>query len=235
MTVLTSTALVDELRKQQSDAEREKIRRHFHGGDDTEIIGVRMKHIFDTARAFERMPLGEVGRLIDVPCYEARMAAVSVLDFKARRPTTTDDERRAMYELYMSRHDQLDTWDYIDRSAPRVVGWYLLHRSRAPLFDLAASTDIWRRRTAITAAFWLIRQGDLDDPLALAGILLHDREELVNKPVGTALREIGKVDASRLVAFLTGHAATMPRVTLRLATENLPSEQRRALLAGANR
>ncbi|WP_373873828.1 DNA alkylation repair protein [Virgisporangium ochraceum] len=103
----------------------------------------------------------------------------------------------------------------MDRSAPRVVGWYLLDTSRAPQFDLAASADIWRRRTA---AFWLIRQSDIDDPLALA-----------DKPIGTAPREIGRVDAGWLVVFLSEHAATMhtrdptPRSPIRRADRPRPA------------
>ncbi|WP_210480729.1 DNA alkylation repair protein [Naasia sp. SYSU D00948] len=229
MTDLTAEAYLDVVREHQSAANREKIRRYYRG--DAEPLGVRMKTVFDTAKAFERMPLDEVERLLDSGIYEGRVGAVSILDFKARQGRITDDERRDLYELYLRRHDRIDSWDLVDRAAPRVVGWYLADKSRAPLYELAASTDPWERRTAITAAFWFIRERDLDDALALAGILLHDPEELVNKSVGTALRDIGRVDRDRLVAFLEEHAATMPRVTLRYAIEHLPPEQRAALLA----
>ena len=102
----------------------------------------------------------------------------------------------------MRRLDRIDTWDYIDRSAPRVVGWYLLDKPRDVLFDLARSRDWWHRRAAITAAFWIIRSGDLDDPLALCEILAADPEHLVQTNVGVALREIGRVDRARLEEFL---------------------------------
>lgn len=161
-----------------------------------------MKNTFDTAARFAGMPLAEVEALLDSPYYEARMGAVSILDFKARRKRITDDERRALYDLYMERHDRIDNWDLVDRAAPRVVGWYLLDKPRAPLYELARSADIWERRTAITATFWFIRQGDIDDALHIAGLLLDDAEELIHKSVGTALREVGKVDQERLVRFL---------------------------------
>lgn len=229
MSELTATAFLDALRPHGSEGNRDKIRRYYRG--DAEPLGVRMKTVFDTAKAFEGMPLGEVERLLDSGIYEGRIGAVSILDFKARRRRITDDERRELYDLYLRRHDRIDSWDLVDRAAPRVVGWYLLDKSRDPLYALAESSNPWERRTAITAAFWLIRSRDLDDPLALARILLHDPEELVNKSVGTALREVGAVDEPRLVAFLEEHASTMPRVTLRYAAERLAPAQRAALLA----
>ncbi|GAA1938882.1 hypothetical protein GCM10009775_33770 [Microbacterium aoyamense] len=127
------------------------------------------------------------------------MVGVSILDFKAR---TKGVDRAALYDVWMRNIDRIDTWDYIDRAAPRVVGLYLLDKPRDVLFDLARSTDRWHRRMAITAAFWIIRARDLDDPLALCEILAGDPEHLVQTNVGVALREIGRVDPARLEDFL---------------------------------
>ncbi len=186
------------LEAEASDEQRVKILGRMTD-DATEVIGVRMGTVFDIAKVNERMPLPEVDLLLDSDVYELRMVAVSILDFQARAKGV---DRRALYELWMRRLDRIDTWDYIDRSAPRVVGWYLLDKPRDVLFELARSDDRWHRRTAITAAFWIIRAGDLDDPLALCEILADDPEHLVQTNVGVALREIGRVDAARLRAFL---------------------------------
>ncbi|MEU1970736.1 DNA alkylation repair protein [Microbacterium sp. NPDC019599] len=186
---LEATASVDE---------RAKIQRRMTD-QATSVIGVRMGTVFEIARQGSGMPLHEVDRLLDSDAYEMRMVAVSILDFKARKRGA---DREALYELWMRRLDRIDTWDFIDRSAPRVVGWYLLDKPRDVLFELARSDDRWHRRTSITAAFWIIRAGDLDDPLALCDILADDPEHLVQTNVGVALREIGRVDRSRLEEFL---------------------------------
>ena len=57
--------------------------------------------------------------------------------------------------------------------------------------------------------------------LRLLRLLIDDEHELVNKAVGSWLREAGKVDEMRLKAFLDDHAETIPRVTLRYAVEKL--------------
>ncbi|MFC4554693.1 DNA alkylation repair protein [Georgenia faecalis] len=170
--------------------------------ETTTVIGVRMGTVFAIAKAHTAMPLSEVDRLLDSDAYEERMVAVSILDFKARRPRISAEERRALYELWMRRLDRIDTWDYIDRSAPRVVGTYLVDRPRDVLFTLARSENRWHRRAAVVASYALVRSGDLDDPLALCELLAADPERFVQTTVGTALREIGRVDASRLEAFL---------------------------------
>ncbi|HVL62290.1 MAG TPA: DNA alkylation repair protein [Microbacterium sp.] len=193
--------------------QRDKIRKRMTD-ESIRVIGVRMGTVFAIAKASTGMPLTEVDRLLEADTYEERMVAVSILDFKAR---TKNADRAALYDLWMRRLDRIDTWDYIDRSAPRVVGGYLLDRPRDALFELARSDNRWHRRTAITAAFWIIRAGDLDDPLALCEILAADPEHLVQTNVGVALREIGRVDRERLDEFLARRGADLSAQARRTA------------------
>jgi 3-methyladenine DNA glycosylase AlkD len=184
-----------------TDSQRRNTERRVTAAN-TAVIGVRMGTVFEIAKANVGMPLAEVDRLLSAEEYEMRLVAVSILDFKARQKGTSDADRAGMYELWMRRLDRVDTWDYIDRAAPRVLGWYLLDKPRDILFQLARSEVWWHRRTAITAAFWLIRAESLDDPLALCEILAADPEHLVQTSVGVALREIGRWDATRFDDFL---------------------------------
>lgn len=215
-TPLTAAALIGELRTHAEEAQREKIARRMTN-PAIEVIGVRMGTLFACARGYAAMELDEVSRLLDSDLYEARMAAVCILDFKARRRGIDDAGRRALHDLYLARHDRIDTWDFVDRAAPRVIGWYLLDKPRDELFELAGSEDRWRRRTAITAAFWLIRAGDLDDPLRLCERLADDPERFVQTSLGTALREIGRVDPARLQAFLDVHGERISPAARRVA------------------
>lgn len=210
------------LENQRSATERDKIIRRLLSDSGLDAIGVRMKQVFDTAREWTHLDLAHIPGLMSSSWYEVRMVGVSILDFKARRRGLGEDERRRLYETYLDNHEFINVWDFVDRAAPRVVGWYLLDKSRQPLFDLALSDQAIERRTAITASFWLIRQGDLDDPLELAELLADDPSELVTRPVGTALREVGKIDQQRLLDFLATNAQRMSRPALRIATHLLP-------------
>jgi 3-methyladenine DNA glycosylase AlkD len=61
-------------------------------------------------------------------------------------------------------------------------------------------------------------------------VLLDDDHDLIHKAVGGWLREAGKHDRPRLLAFLDRHAATMPRTMLRYAIEHLDQDQRASYL-----
>jgi len=82
------------------------------------------------------------------------------------------------------------------------------------------------RTTAILATLFFVRRDDLDDAFAIAGRLMDDDEDLIQKAVGGVLRECGKHDPARLVAFLDDNAATMPRTALRYAIEHLEPDAR---------
>jgi 3-methyladenine DNA glycosylase AlkD len=207
----------------------EHPQKHYHG--DSAVLGVRMGELFDIAKRYADLPVAEIDRLLDEDPYELRLAAFCVMDFAVRgRPT--DEVRRERYELYLHRHDRIDAWDMVDRAAPRVVGEYLLHRPRDPLFELAAASDPLRRRTAMTAPLAFVRARDPDalaDLYRLAALLLDDPDPVVAKPVGVALRHVGAVDPDGLVAFLDVNAERMPRPMLRAAVEKLPPGTRHPL------
>jgi 3-methyladenine DNA glycosylase AlkD len=226
---MNSTEFIDTLKSYQSDKERKKIENYFHGdhGSDNEIIGVRMKKIFDLAKDYRDMPLGEVEELLESSYYEARMGAAAVLDFKARLKLSEEDHRQ-LYELYLKRHDRINNWDLVDRAAIRVVGRFLYEfdKPRDVLFELAKSNNVWERRSAIVSTAYFIRKGDLDDTFAIAEVLIDDNRETIQKAVGAWLRHAGKSDETRLTDFLDEYAPQMPPTMLRFAIQKLDKSQR---------
>jgi 3-methyladenine DNA glycosylase AlkD len=195
-------------------------------GEGDQVIGVRMGDVFALAKEHIDMPLAEIEKLLESPIHEARVGALSIMDKQARRRKTPSSRREELYELYLRRHDRIDNWDLVDLAAPHVVGGYLFDKPRDVLYELARSGNIWERRTAMYATAYFIRQGQLDDTFAIAEMLVDDEHDLIQKAVGGWLREAGKQDLPRLLAFLDRHAATMPRTTLRQAIEKFDPEQR---------
>jgi hypothetical protein len=58
---------------------------HDHlASDEAGIWGVRMGQVFALAKEFIDMPLDEVEKLLESPVHEARVGAVSIIDFQAR-------------------------------------------------------------------------------------------------------------------------------------------------------
>ena len=197
---------------------------------DNRILGVSFGKIFAIAKQFTDMSLADIETLLDSAYYEVRMGAVSIMDFQARRKSITPVHREALFDLYIRRHDRINNWDLVDRAAPFVVGGHLADRSRKVLYKLARSRNPWERRTAIVSTYYFIRSGDLDDTFVIAEILRKDEHDLVQKAVGSWIREAGKKDQSKLVQFLEKHSASMPRTMLRYAVEKLPAAQRTKFL-----
>jgi len=212
--------------KALSSPQAAKSHSHLAADKNDKVIGVRMGRVFALAKEFIDMPLNEVEKLLESPIHEARVGAVSIMDFQARSRKTSPERRKELFDLYMRRHDRIDTWDLVDRSAIWVVGSYLFDKSRKPLYKLVRSKKMAERRTAIVTTLYFIGKGDVDDAFKLAELLLNDREDLIHKGIGWALRYAGDKDRKKLVKFLDKHAATMPRVTLRYALEHFDKKQK---------
>lgn len=196
-----------------------------HSGDN-KFLGVGPGDVFPIAKRFIAMSLADVERLLENVHYEVRLGAVSIMDFKAREKRVTAEEREALYALYLRRHDRINNWDLVDRAAPWVVGGYLNDKPRDILRTLAKSQNPWERRTAIVCTYYFIRNGEIADTFDVGRMLVHEQHPLVQKAVGSWIREAGKKDEATLLAFLDEFAATMPRTILRYAVEKLPDRQR---------
>jgi 3-methyladenine DNA glycosylase AlkD len=220
---------VEQLKTYLSATELRKYHRYFkfdESDKEDTFIGVRMGQVFALAKEFMEMPLNEIEKLLESPIHEARVGAVSIMDFQARSKKTIEEQRKELFNLYVRRHDRINTWDLVDRSAPYVVGRYLFDKPRKILYKLAKSKSMPERRTAIVSTLYFIGKSDVEDSFKLAEVLLYDKEDLIHKANGWALRFAGDKDPQSLLHFLDKHAASMPRTTLRYATEHFDKKQR---------
>jgi 3-methyladenine DNA glycosylase AlkD len=198
-----------------------------YGEGDT-IIGVSVPDVRAIAGRHADTPIRSIVRLLRSPIHEERLIALFIL---ARRFAAADEElRERIFRTYLENMAHVNNWDLVDTSAPAIVGAHLLDRPREPLHRLARSTSVWERRVAVVSTLTFIRAGDHDETLRLARFLLRDEHDLIRKAVGWMLREVGKHDQSRLIAFLERHACEMPRVMLRYAVERLDAPLRAQLL-----
>jgi 3-methyladenine DNA glycosylase AlkD len=236
---MTASEFLKKLKTYRSAEELRKIQRYFKTGDGDygsgdHFIGVRMGLVFGLAKEFKEMRPSEIEKLLESPIHEARVGAVSIMDWQARNKKTPEERRKELFELYTRRHDRINNWDLVDRGAPYVVGGYLFDRPRDVLYRLARSKNVWERRTAVVSTYYFIRKGDVTDTFKVAEILVNDEHDLIQKATGGWLREAGKKDSRKLLSFLDKHAATMPRTTLRYAIEHLDKKKREYYLGMKN-
>ena len=192
--------------------------------------GIRVPVLRKLSRTLDDTSLPEVIRLLASAFHEDRFLALLML---MRRFARGDElMREQIYQLYLANTCFINNWDLVDVSAPHIVGCFLQHRRREPLYRLAGSASLWERRIAMTATIHFIRRGEFADTFALAELLLDDKEELIHKATGWMLREVGKRDQSALEYFLSRHYRQMPRVMLRYTIERFPQERRQGYLNG---
>jgi hypothetical protein len=228
---MNAKGFVEKLKTHRSPDELKKIQRYFKSGEGEygegdEFIGVRMGQVFALAKEFIDMSPEQIEKLLESPIHEVRAGAVSIMDWQARNKKTPEARRKELFDLYMRRHDRINNWDLVDRSAPYVVGSYLFDKPRDILYKLARSKNIWERRTAIVSTLYFIRKGDVADAFKIAEILLRDDQDLIHKATGWALRYAGDKDRQKLSSFLDKHARTMPRTALRYTIEHFDKRQR---------
>jgi 3-methyladenine DNA glycosylase AlkD len=184
--------------------------------------GIAMRELFAIAKSGRDLPLADIDRLFTEPSYAARMTAVCILDFQARRRPEA-----VLMDAYLRNHDRIDDWGMVDRAAPWVVGAVLTGGPYGLLHDLARSPDPIRRRTAITAPLWFVKHGsdtDVEAGFAVAERLHADPEPVVHKAVGIWLAHAGDRQRERLLTFLDRYEPAMARPAARLARRKLKGQ-----------
>lgn len=199
-------------------------------GEGDLFLGVMVPNIRKVAKEFQDAPLDEIKKLLSSPVHEVRVLAL--LMFVHAYTNGDESRKKAIYELYLKNTRYINNWDLVDLSAPIIVGAWLADRSRKPLYALARSKDLWKRRIAILSTFYFIRRNDFSTTLGIARVLLTDDHDLIQKAVGWMLREVGKRDSGREEQFLKKCYTSMPRTMLRYAIERFPEPKRLQYLNG---
>jgi len=100
----------------------------------------------------------------------------------------------------------------------------------ATLDEWSRSDSEWHRRIAIVSLIHYSGKNavfmPIEPSLRLLANCVDDRRETVSSALGWVLRELLAVHPDAVLAFLTTHAASMPRPAIRRATERLPQPQR---------
>lgn len=199
-------------------------------GEGDIFLGITVPVLRKVAKECRETRVADAVKLLRSAIHEERLLALFLLIGLYKRGD--DSTKKKIYSLYMKNALFVNNWDLVDLSAPNIVGHYLSDKKRAVLFDYARSRDIWKRRIAVVATLYFIKQADLNDTLRISRLLIADDHDLIHKAVGWMLREVGKQDQTVLEKFLLKHYKIMPRTMLRYAIERFPESRRLMYLKG---
>jgi 3-methyladenine DNA glycosylase AlkD len=99
-----------------------------------------------------------------------------------------------------------------------------------------ASRNRWKRRAAVVALLQEAKLGrNVEAVLDVAGRLIEDPDDMVQKSVGWVLKEAYPKKPREVVRFLLARGTTVPRLVLRLAAEKMTAADKASVLAGKQR
>jgi 3-methyladenine DNA glycosylase AlkD len=199
-------------------------------GEGDVFIGIRVPVLRKLAEEYSDLPLEDTVTLLRSHIHEERLLALLLMV----RFFSRGDEpaRKSVFEIYLKNTDCVNNWDLVDASAEHIVGAWLMDKSKAVLYRLAESEDLWERRISVMSTFHFIKRHEFSETLKICKRLLGDRQDLIHKATGWMLREIGKRHLATEEGFLKKYYKKMPRTMLRYAIEKFPEQKRLGYLRG---
>ena len=200
-------------------------------GEGDVFIGVMVPQVRQVAnRFYQQINLTEIKKLLNNKVHEVRLLGLLIL-VRQYGHAKEEKAKKIIFDFYIKNLAKINNWDLVDLTAPKIVGEYLNDKSKAVLYKLAQSKNLWARRVSVLACFAFIKNQQFADILKMAKIHLGDKHDLMHKAVGWMLREVGKHDEKTLLNFLETNVDVMPRTMLRYAIERLPELAKKRYLS----
>lgn len=172
------------------------------------------------AKKYKDVSLKEIQKLLDSKIHEYRLTGLLVLVEKYK------EDKELVYNFYIKNFRNINNWDLVDLTAPKIMGDFLKDKKKDILYSLAISDDLWERRISIIVTFAFIKDNDFKDALKISKILLNDKHDLIHKAVGWMLREVGKRNKDFEKEFLDKYYRIMPRTMLRYSIEKFDPKEK---------
>ena len=197
-------------------------------GDGDVFLGIMVPKTREVVKKYVKlMTPQEIVPFLQSKYHEVRL--FGLLCWVSQYDKGDEQIKHEVFTLYLKYKQYVNNWDLVDLSAATIMGDYA---TKELLETLADSESVWDRRIAMLTTFRYIRNGESELALHIAGLLLHDKHDLIQKAVGWMLREVGKrCDEQILLDFLDTNASEMPRTMLRYSLEKLSDQQRIHYLA----
>ena len=235
---MTEETVVERLEELADDSKADILRRFFKTGpgeygEGDIFIGVTVPSVRKVATEYyDKLSPESIKALAASPVHEHRLAALLMMECMYRKSRRDETRREKAVELYLASLDNINNWDLVDLTAPKILAPWLENRDRGLLYELSESGDLWRERIAIVTCLTFIRKGDFDDIFRIAERHLGHNHSLIHKAIGWMLREVGKKDEEAMTRFLEEHYHRMPRTALRYAIERMEPSRRKRWLKG---
>ncbi len=163
--------------------------------------------------------------LLETRLYEHKVVA---FDWAYRCRREHREEHLDVFERWLDTY--VDDWMDCDDLCTHALGAFVVDHPRqvSRVKGWTRSSNRWVRRGAAVVFVPGARKGMfLADVFEVADLLAWDRDDLVQKACGWALKESSKAHPGEVFGYVSNRKDRMPRVVLRYAIERLPEDLRR--------
>ncbi|MFH0962305.1 MAG: DNA alkylation repair protein [archaeon] len=219
------------LEKRSCKKHAEGMRRYFK--EDIRPLGVRTPIVrklaadFSDARKLPKEESFSLAELLLEKSFEEGIFGLYLLSRTKRQWDCSD------FPSLKRIAGKLSNWAHCDEFSCHTINPFVerFPDSGKGLVGWAGSENRWLRRASAVSLVPSVRKGKLTSlAFLVSGKLLPDGEEIVQKGVGWLLKELAKAKKGEVVGFLKKRSAS--RMIYRIAFENFPEGERRALLNG---
>jgi len=190
-------------------------------GEGDIFLGVTVPTLRIIVKKYSKdISLKDVQKLLNSKIHEYRLTALLILVEKYK------EDKGLIYNTYIKNFRNINNWNLVDLTAPKIMGDFLKDKNRDILYSLATSNNLWEKRISIVATFAFIKDNDFKDTLKISEILLKDEHDLIHKAVGWMLREVGKRNKDLEKEFLDKYYRIMPRTMLRYSIEKFDPKEK---------
>jgi 3-methyladenine DNA glycosylase AlkD len=224
-----------ELLEASDDKAREASQRYFK--EEVKLYGIRARQIRDIAgnnfRTVRKLEKDQIFSLCEElwksGMTEETLVACLWTERITRQFTAGDFETLQRWIFHY-----VNNWASCDTLCNHTVGDFMqMYPSYLDeLRKWALSENRWVRRASAVTLIVPARKGKfLDDIFDIAGILLEDKDDMVQKGYGWMLKAASEAHQQEVFDFVMINKSRMPRTALRYAIEKMPAELRSQAMA----
>ena len=151
-------------------------------GEGDIFIGVIVPNIRKVAKKYIELQLSETKKILYSKVHEERLCVLLILVEKLTMVSFMNKDHsqiknqfyitKEIFNFYIKNARQVNNWDLVDLSAPKIVGEYLLNKNKSILYKFAKSINLWEKRIAVLSTFTFIKNGQYKDSLKINDLLL---------------------------------------------------------------
>ncbi len=197
-------------------------------GEGDKFVGLRNPQVrLVVKEAWKETPLSVTVKLIESPLHEVRLCGLLIMVEQYLKAKKSEDfpTMNQIFNIYISLHRNINNWDLVDLSAPKIVGNHEVLNPELTIMEEWIEPDghtIWQQRISMISTWMLTRHGREDACFRRVTKLFDSPHNLLHKIGGWMLRETWKKGYKQeLRNFLEENVSKMPSIMLSHACEQM--------------